>query len=323
MSAFAVSRYDIKHLRVFASVVEHEGVTAAAHGSGIGLSTISRDLSALEERLGVQLCRRGRGGFALTPQGEDIYRATVELLSRLHVFEQEVQAAQETVGGGFNLGVIDHVITNQGTGVIAALSKMHRDYPEMVINVSVHEDSSIDVLVRERRIDIGMTGQPAWLQPLLYVPAFVEEQKLYVSRSSPHLEKIMAAFSGGSENGSSKKTTDLAPYIARKFRTDVFQEFEKRHPLQVAGRGGTLESILAAVLAGVGCALMPTHFVRSAHREALMEVPFAGPSVQVQFHLACRRDATAQPAVRAFLRQFGHDAGHDAETGDSFNFLQP
>ena len=163
MSAFPVSRYDIKHLRVFASVVEHEGVTAAAHGNGVSLSTISRDLSALEERLGIQLCRRGRGGFALTPQGEDVYRATVELLSRMHVFELEIQATQETVGGGFNFGVIDNLITNHGTGVIAALSKMHRDYPKMLINVSVHEDSSIDVLVRERRLDIGITGQPAWL----------------------------------------------------------------------------------------------------------------------------------------------------------------
>jgi len=299
MSVFAVSKYDIKHLRVFASVVEHEGVTAAAHGSGVSLSTISRDLSALEERLGIQLCQRGRGGFALTPQGEDVYRATVKLLSQMHVFEQDVQAARETIGGGFNIGVIDHVITNHGTGVIAALTKMHRDYPEMLINVSVHEDPSIDVLVRERRLDIGFTGQPAWLQPLIYVPAFVEEDHLYVSRSCPHYDRIMAAF-----DGRSGSATESVPYIARKFRTDVFQEFEKQYPLQVAGRGGSLESILAAVLAGIGCALMPTHLVRAAQREDLVEVPLDGSPIHVQFFLACRRDASNQPAIRAFIKQF-------------------
>lgn len=314
MSAFSVSKYDIKHLRVFASVVEHEGVTAAAYGGGVSLSTISRDLSALEERLGVQLCRRGRGGFALTPQGEEIYRATVDLLSRMHVFEQEVQAAQESISGGFNFGVIDNVINNHGTGVVAALSKMHRDYPEMLINVSVHEDPSIDVLVRERRIDVGLTGQPAWLQPLLYVPAFVEEDRLYVSRSSPHLKKIMAAF-----DGSTEEAVEPAPYIARKFRTDVFQAFEKRFPLQIAGRGGSLESVLASVLAGIGCALMPTHIVQSARREDLVEIPFSGPPVNVQFYLACRRDAIARPAVRAFIEQF--DRG--GVTDNSFHIPQP
>lgn len=313
MSAFAISKYDIKHLRVFASVVEHEGVTAAAYGSGVSLSTISRDLSALEERLGVQLCRRGRGGFALTPQGEDIYRATVDLLSRMHVFEQEVQAAQETISGGFNFGVIDNVINNHGTGVVAALSKMHRDYPEMLINVSVHEDPSIDVLVRERRIDVGLTGQPAWLQPLLYVPAFVEEDRLYVSRRSPHFKEIMDAFGDRPENQSAP-----VPYIARKFRTDVFQAFEKRYPLQVAGRGGSLESILASVLAGIGCALMPMHIVQSTRREELVEVPCSGPPVNVQFYLACRRDAIAQPAIRAFIEQFDHGG----LTYDSFQIAQ-
>ncbi len=313
MAVFAVSKYDVKHLRVFVSVVEHEGVTAAAHASGVSLSTISRDLAALENRLGIELCRRGRAGFALTPQGEQVYRATVELLSRLHVFEQEIQATRETVGGRFNFGVIDNVITNQGTGVIAALSKMHHDYPEMLINVSVHEDSVIDVLVRERRLDIGLTGQPAWLKPLHYLPAFKEEDRIYVSRGSPHFERIMAAFSA-------KRGTpgDPVPYIARNYPTDVFQEFEQQHRLQIAARGGTLESILAAVLAGVGCALLPTHFAQAQRREQLVEVPFAGPAISVQFYLACRRDAASQPAIRAFMKRFRHDAQFE----DSFDVLQ-
>ena len=299
MSAFSISQYDIKHLRGFVSVVEHEGVTAAAHRSGVSLSTVSRDLSALEERLDVQLCRRGRGGFALTPQGETIYRATVELLSRMHVFEQEVQTARDTIGGGFNFGMINNVITRPGTGVIAALSRMHRDHPQIMINVSVHEDTSIDVLVRERRLDIGMTGQPAWLQPLFYVPAFVEKHSLFVSRDSPHYEKIIAAFSGEPADA-----PELVPYIACKFRADVFEDFEQHYPLQVAGCGGSLESVLAAVFAGIGCALMPKHIVQAAGREDIEEVPFPGAPIFVQFYLACRRDTASQPAVREFIKQF-------------------
>ncbi len=313
MSAFAVSKYDLKHLRVFASVVEHEGVTAAAHGSGVSLSTISRDLTALEERLGIQLCRRGRGGFSLTPQGENIYRATVVLLSQLHAFEMEVQATQDTVGGGFNFGVIDNVITNHGTGVIAALSKMHHDFPEVMINVSVHEDSAIDLLVRERRLDIGMTGQPALLQPLVYVPAFIEEHSLFASRDAPQFDAIMKVFSDDPENASER-----VPYIARKQRTEVFDAFEERYPLQIAGRGGSLESILAAVLAGIGCALMPTHIVQVARREGLVKIPLSGPPIQIQFYLAYRRDAAVQPAIRAFIKQFDQTT----RTAEPFNIPQ-
>ena len=75
MSRFAVSTFDIRHLRTFLSVVEHGGVSAAAYRTGSSLSSISRDLTALETRLGMELCRRGRSGFAQTPLGEEVRAA--------------------------------------------------------------------------------------------------------------------------------------------------------------------------------------------------------------------------------------------------------
>lgn len=301
---FAVSKYDIRQLRVFATVVEHGGVSSAANKLGVSLSTVSRDLSALEERIGVHLCRRGRGGFALTPQGEHIYQATVDLLSRLHGFEQEVQAARESVSGVFNLGVIDNVISNPAAGIVDALSKMHRDYPEMLVNVSVHESPTVDILVREHRLDIGTTGTPAWLPQIQYVPAFAEEHRPFVSRKSPYYDRIVDGLGG-------KPVGDI-PYIARGFRADTFRGFEESFPLQIAGRGATLESILAAVLAGVGFALLPTHFVETVRRSDLVEIPLDAPPVRVQFYLAYHGELASHPAIKAFMDRFhGTIAGDD------------
>ena len=55
----------------------------------IGTSTVSRHVKDLEIRLGLTLCRRGRAGFALTPEGEKIYAQTTQLM-----------AATEAWGGG-------------------------------------------------------------------------------------------------------------------------------------------------------------------------------------------------------------------------------
>ena len=282
------------------AVVEHGGVSAAAYRLGASLSTISRDLSTLEKRLGIELCRRGRSGFALTPQGEDVHRASVRLFSELQSFEQTIQSTRRTLGGGFNLGVIDNVVSNPDAGIVAALEQMHRSFPDMLINVSVHTDSMIDVQVRERRIDAGLTGQPEWLQPLDYQPAFLEKQRLYVSRTSRFFEQAMTAFSAGS-----RAKSDPIPYIARDYRTDVFQEFERRSPLYVAGRGSTLESILAGVLAGVGCALLPVHFAEVQKNEHLVEIKTPDTPLQVEFYFVYRRDAGSSRAIRALLDCFG------------------
>ena len=61
---------DLRLLKVFDAVVRHRGLAAAQSELNISLSTISNHVTALEERLGLQLCQRGRGGFRLTDKGE-------------------------------------------------------------------------------------------------------------------------------------------------------------------------------------------------------------------------------------------------------------
>lgn len=299
MSSFNLSKFDLRHLRVFISVVENEGVSAAALANGVALSTISRDLTSLEERLGVQLCRRGRGGFTLTRQGEEIYRAAVNLQSHLQVFELEVQAAKEAASDRFNIGINDHVITSIGSGLVAAMTYMRKKFPDTLISVSIQETSTLDVLVRERRLDVGVTGQPAWLQPLQYTKLFLEEHRLYASTSCPQLEEIRASVS--MDPG---KTPTPIPYVTRTEKTDGFEEFEVRYPNVVVGRCANLEAVLAAVLSGAGCALMPVEYVKSVGREDLIEIPLKEAPYYVQFYLAYRRDTAREIGIKSFLSQF-------------------
>lgn len=77
---------DLRLLRVFKAVVECGGMSAAELELNIGSSTLSRHMKDLEERLGLTLCRRGRAGFALTPEGHRIYEATLQLLGGVEGF---------------------------------------------------------------------------------------------------------------------------------------------------------------------------------------------------------------------------------------------
>lgn len=299
MIRFALSSFDIKHLRTFLAVVEHGGVSSAAYRLNASISSISRDLSALEDRLGLQLCRRGRSGFALTPHGEEVQRAANELLSNIHSFELTVQSTRQSLAGTFTLGVIDNVVTNPNAGVIAALAEMHRLFPGMLINVSVHTVSVIDVLVRDNKVDFAITSQPEGFEQLQYHPAFIEEHRLYISKLSPYYEQAMHAIDGP-QHGSDT----VIPYISRDFRTDEFQAFERKYPLHIAARGSTLESVVASVLAGVGCALLPSHFVKQVGDGNLVEIETPDTPVQIQFHFVYRRDNADRRAVRALLDRF-------------------
>ena len=67
-----LSDADLRLLRVFKAVVDCGGMASAELELNLAMSTISRHVKDLETRLGLVLCRRGRAGFALTPEGQQL-----------------------------------------------------------------------------------------------------------------------------------------------------------------------------------------------------------------------------------------------------------
>ena len=60
---------DLQLLRLFVSVVECGGFSAAQGELGLSQSSISQQMARLETRLGYRLCSRGKGGFQRHAQG--------------------------------------------------------------------------------------------------------------------------------------------------------------------------------------------------------------------------------------------------------------
>ena len=71
-----ISDVEISQLKVFKAVVTNGGFSAAQLELGLSRSTISGKMTELETRLGLSLCRRGRGGFFLTTDGQRIFEQT-------------------------------------------------------------------------------------------------------------------------------------------------------------------------------------------------------------------------------------------------------
>lgn len=74
---------DLKLLRIFTSVVRHQGFAPAQQDLGLSASAISTYMSQLERQLGIVLCHRGRSGFSLTSKGELYHQECVRILGEL------------------------------------------------------------------------------------------------------------------------------------------------------------------------------------------------------------------------------------------------
>jgi len=83
---------DLNDIAVFVTVARFESFSRAAHALGMPVSTVSRKVTALEERLGVTLLQRTTRKLSLTAQGRAYCNQCSEPLSDLFDAERHLPA---------------------------------------------------------------------------------------------------------------------------------------------------------------------------------------------------------------------------------------
>ncbi|WP_236208379.1 LysR family transcriptional regulator [Pseudomonas tohonis] len=180
-----VSDFDIRLLRIFRSVVECGGFSAAESVLGIGRSAISQQMSDLEQRLGLRLCQRGRAGFALTEEGREVYQSSLQLLSALESFRTEVNGLHQHLRGELNIGLTDNLVTLPHMRITHALSRLKERGPDVVINIRMTPPSEVEQGVLDGRVHVGVVPQTVALSGLEYQPLYDERSLLYCAVGHP------------------------------------------------------------------------------------------------------------------------------------------
>ncbi|BFM14815.1 LysR family transcriptional regulator [Maricurvus nonylphenolicus] len=148
---------DIRLLRIYVVIVESEGIAAAESRLNLARSTISGHLSELENRLGVQLCRRGRSGFKLLPAGEVVYKSAKDLLYHLEIFKRDISGLNDNLAGYFRIAVIEGLGFCKSHSLLThCLEKLSKQAPKVI--QEVYTAGSVDIIegVRKEDFDIGI-----------------------------------------------------------------------------------------------------------------------------------------------------------------------
>ena len=124
-----LSDMDLRLLQVFKAVVECGGMAAAELELNIGTSTVSRHVKDLETRLGLTLCRRGRAGFALTPEGQRVYEETLRLLASVRGFLGSIDDIHDRMGGQLAVAVFDKTASNPAARIGDAIATFTASSP--------------------------------------------------------------------------------------------------------------------------------------------------------------------------------------------------
>ena len=176
---------DIRLLRVFKSVVECGGMAAAELELNIGTSTVSRHIKDLETRLGLTLCRRGRAGFAVTSEGQQIYSETLRLLAGVDAFRTSVDEIHKRMGGQLNIAMFDKTASNPEAHLGHAIALFTELAPEVSLHLHVAPLNAIERGVLDGQFQVGVIPGHRSSEALAYDELFSETMSLYCGTRHP------------------------------------------------------------------------------------------------------------------------------------------
>lgn len=181
----SVTDNDLRLLRVFRAVVACGGFAAAELELNINRSTISRHIKDLETRLGVTLCRRGRGGFSLTPEGESVHGAAINMMGAMDGFRHEVNDIHGRLTGPLSIALFDKTVTNEACKIHHAFALFDKEAPEVHPQIHVEPINAIEAGVIEGRFQLGIIPNHRPSSSLSYHKLFDEQMYLYCSSAHP------------------------------------------------------------------------------------------------------------------------------------------
>lgn len=153
---------DWDKLRIFHAVAKAGSFTHAGERLNLSQSAVSRQISTLEDSMGVALFHRHARGLILTEQGELLFETTKEIFQKLSHIEGQIMDTRQLAGGPLLVTVAEFF----GTGwLIPHVKDLRRTNPDIQLTV-LFDDRILNIGMREADIALRMTKpeQPDLIQ---------------------------------------------------------------------------------------------------------------------------------------------------------------
>ena len=138
-------------LRLFAAIAELGGITAAARKLGLTKSLVSRELAALEDRLGTRLVQRTTRKVSLTDSGELLAIYARRVVEEMDNAEAAIEATREQPRGVLKVSapfsILRFVLIPRLSAFRAAYPDVHLSF-DATTRVTNLVDEGIDVAIR-------------------------------------------------------------------------------------------------------------------------------------------------------------------------------
>lgn len=188
---------EIRVLRYFLTVAREEGINRAAEVLHITQPTLSRQLSQLEEEVGVKLFHRGARKITLTNEGILLRRRAEEILSLVDRTERELIQQEELVDGRIVIGCGELAAVQVLPEIIEAF---HKKYPLVNYDIFTGNADLVKEQMEKGLIDIGVLLEPVDIEKFDFIRLTGKERWVVLMRPDDPLAEKEAVSAKDLEN---------------------------------------------------------------------------------------------------------------------------
>ena len=286
---------EFRQLKTFRLVARTRSFTKTAALAHCTQSTVSAQIKALEESLGVRLFDRLGREVSLTVAGKELCRYAEKLLE-LADETREAVAGQGEPAGTLTISAPESLCTYRLPEV---LSQFRGKHPGVEVLISQGYDRTrLSEALHQGDVDLGFLISSPYEAPGLKVECLVHEEMAIVARPGHPLAKRRAVSLEDLREETFIFTEPTCNYRA------LFEQALRAaniHPKNTV-EFHSIEAIKKCVMSGVGIALLPWIAVRQELAEKQLAVlKWKAKDLEVVTQMIWHKDKWLSPATGAFM----------------------
>ena len=246
---------DLAALLIFKTVAEQGGINKAAQKLHRVPSNVTTRVKQLEQDLGTKLFTRQGRGLAISPEGSLL----LLYADRLFKVSAEAEAALKKAKprGTLRIGTLESIAMTT-TYLQPVLSRFHRAYPDVQVELSTGPQRSLVSRLRQGDIEAAFVPQPMNARNLEMQPAFFEELVLITPRGFPRIRSPKDI-----------RNLKVTAFVSGCLYEKRLEEWLKKGDvkLDTVTEYQSFDSILGFVAQGAGIAMVPRSVVRMAQAQ--------------------------------------------------------
>lgn len=286
---------DWDKLRIFHAVAEAGSFTSAGAALNLSQSAVSRQISTLEDSLGIKLFHRHARGLVLTEQGEILKGAAADMHTKLSMIEGRLSDTQQLTQGSLTITVSDFI---GSTWLTPLLRGFHDRFPNIQLTI-LFEDRILNLGMREADVALRLrkSKQGDLIQRVMANIHF------HICASKEYLD----------EYGRPSTPEDLKEHCLIAYPKDTYAPFPDPNWLFDLAKVNpdrdnnlimmnSMYAIHKSVKSGVGIAVLPDYLITKNPNLEMIFPELERPSVDLYFtYPEQRRHSTRLSSLREYL----------------------